>query len=543
MILINPRSLAALNSKPISNGKVASKVDRDKNLSTHTTLNLQDIYNNPRYEEILQDTEVQQHLSQAHESYLEQQSSLKDTHPYKAEDIAHYKRTLTPTRDEGSLRDDLRGFYHYNPEHRDTLDSILTDDDKSSTKKKKSTEISLDDKRQYVQNTWKQNLEDKKGKWIQSAKDKQTLDYHQRIQDYLESLLEMKTLLDDLGEAGELFSGDLEGLKEGLDVANLGDEEYQKSLGNESDNKRGGGFDNALGTKAYSNINTIKRYLQELKDSKDLREIADLLGKLKKAEEESEIERIKELKSYSYTQTIPTKRYKEEICGVTLGRDLENLLPQELALLGDSDLELLFDLKYIQNRLFCFEKQGYHEIMKEGQEEIEKEKQKKQKEKNQGAMIICIDTSGSMSGKPEHIAKALALYLATKAQTQKRACYLISFSTSIETMELSGRGALARLMSFLSMSFNGGTDITPALKAGVQKMQSEDFKQSDLIVISDGGFGSISDSLSKQMQAQRQKNNKFYLLDVDGSSSAKKFFDTHWKYDTYSKNVKVLYNM
>ena len=112
--------------------------------------------------------------------------------------------------------------------------------------------------------------------------------------------------------------------------------------------------------------------------------------------------------------------------GVTLGRDLANLLPQELAMLKDEnlELELLFNLKYIQNRLFCFEKQGYETIQKEHYKMA----------KNEGAMIICVDISSSMEGNREYLAKAITLYLATKASMQNRACYLINFSTDIETM-------------------------------------------------------------------------------------------------------------
>ena len=512
-----------------------------------TTWNIEELFpittDHDKWAKILKDTEVQYYLTKSYASYLAQQDSLYDKHPYKEEELAHYKRTLTPTKDKSSLNDDMLEFYNYNAKLKGSLDSILADDnirpnDNIKQGKADFKKISLNDKRHYVQKIWTQNIEAKKSEWINLAKDKLSADYKQRIQDYLESLLEMQAMLKDLGEAGELFSGDLEALKQSLDVANLGDEKYLKNI------NAGGGFDNSLGNKNYTDINTIKRYLQTLRDSKALREIADILGKLKKAEEESEIEKIKELKSYSYTQIIPTKRYKEEICGVTLGSDLENLLPQELAMLGDSDLELLFDLKYIQKRLFCFEKHGYQAIMQEAQEEIEKEKEKKkEKEKNQGAMIICVDTSSSMSGEPEHIAKAIAIYLATKAQTQKRACYLINFSTSIETMELSGKGGLSRLISFLMMSFHGGTDVSPALHHGLNKMQSESFRQSDLIAISDGCFGHISNTLIQQMQAQRQKKNKFYLLDIAGSSGAKEFFDIHWQYNTHSKNVQVLHKI
>ncbi|WP_254422413.1 hypothetical protein [Helicobacter bilis] len=150
-------------------------------------------------------------------------------------------------------------------------------------------------------------------------------------------------------------------MKQGLDVSNLGDEAYQNKLKGQRIEMPGGkGTDNGAGIRNRIDINTIKQYFNTIQNSKALKEIAELLGRLEKEEEESEIQKIKELKSYSYTQIIPTKRYKEEICGVTLGRDLEKLLPQELAILEDGILELLFTLKYFTTACFCYEKQGYH---------------------------------------------------------------------------------------------------------------------------------------------------------------------------------------
>ncbi len=141
-------------------------------------------------------------------------------------------------------------------------------------------------------------------------------------------------------------------------------------------------------------------------------QICDLLGRMKEMQQEMIKEMIKELQSYSYSERQPTRDYKEEICGIHLSNDLENLIPQELALLDDPDLEVLFYLKFTEKRLFCFEKQGYIDHHLEGVEEVEVEVEREQeKEGEKGPIIICVDTSGSMSGAPELIAKAPTLFL------------------------------------------------------------------------------------------------------------------------------------
>ena len=111
-----------------------------------------------------------------------------------------------------------------------------------------------------------------------------------------------------------------------------------------------------------------------IKNNPALKEICELLGKMRGKEKEEKKTIIKEMKRYESAQRIPTKNSKEEVSGVMLGRNLEELLPQELGLLNDETLEILFALKYIENQLFCFEKQGYSDVSKmyEVEEEVEK---------------------------------------------------------------------------------------------------------------------------------------------------------------------------
>lgn len=50
--------------------------------------------------------------------------------------------------------------------------------------------------------------------------------------------------------------------------------------------------------------------------------------------------------------------------------------------------------------------------------------------------MLCIDTSGSMIGKREMVAKSVVLYMANTAVSQKRVCYLINFSINISSFDL-----------------------------------------------------------------------------------------------------------
>lgn len=306
------------------------------------------------------------------------------------------------------------------------------------------------------------------------------------------------------------------------------------------------GLDNGIlwdlspGSLTAQDIAQLKRWAEYLQNDENLKKLCELMGKLSK-----------ESKSQKNIQTQVTQRYEipeidinssEEIAGIKLGNDLENVLPQELSNLTDPDISILFDLKFIESRLVCFEKQGYKMAWEE--EVIYKDKQVHETEKK-GPIIICIDTSGSMSGAPETIAKALTLVLATKAANQRRACYLINFSTSIETIDLQPPKGIADLIHFLNQSFHGGTDITPALNEAVQKMQKEKYTKADLLMISDFVFSVPNKPLRDAIEKQKLNGNRFYTLSIGqfNLTDADELFDFYWKYDSANGTITELNSM
>ncbi|STO97786.1 VWA domain-containing protein [Helicobacter canis] len=469
---------------------------------------LQDIEHNPRYTALLHNEVVRAYLDKIHASYLALQDKLASSHPFWQEESAHYRRALTPTINHQTLQDDRQSFLSYNQDHQSELDSLAS-----------NHQASLDSSREHILQYWEKVLESKKSMWLEPKRKQAEREYIQGLIGALESILELQEMLGGLGlESSTLMQEMLGGMKFDINEGSGGDEMEGGVEGEGQEQVSQQGYGSGLGQKGCIDIAKIKQYLKTLQSSKHLRTIADLLGRGRQDGDALGSSTMGD-SSVKLTNT-----YKEEMCGITLGRDLANLLPQELAMLNDPDLELLFDLKYIQNRLFCFEKQSF-------------DTPKEQQEKTKGAIIICVDTSSSMQGTPEYLAKALTLYLATKADMQSRACYLINFSSTIETIDLSGKDGRAKLLGFLAMSFNGGTDVEPALAEGLKKMQEDDFVQSDLIVITDGWFDGFSSKLEKQTQDQRRNGNRFYLLDIDGTYDTHTSFDTHWVYNSHTDRL------
>lgn len=353
--------------------------------------------------------------------------------------------------------------------------------------------------RRLLQEKWQKNLYEAYAQWELQELQK----YRVALMEQLEKWLEMLQLLDDTLSSFSLETGVL--------------------------------FDLSKGNISLQNIQEIKKWFDYISKNKGVKELLEMLGSLRQAEKTSKQEVVKTITRIK-EQVIDIDS-KEEIIGITIGRDIEYALPQELALLSDDETSLLFDLKYVEGRIMSFAMQGISESTKEM--ETEKLVQVSENEKK-GPFIICVDTSGSMQGTPETIAKAITLFMATKAIEEKRDCYLINFSTGIETMDLSGAIGMEKVMEFLQKSFNGGTDASPVLSHAVDMMKKEKYKMADVLMISDFVMGHLDDALTQRISIAKENKNKFYSLAIGNiflDKRLKAVFDNEWVYNPQNSSV------
>ena len=126
-----------------------------------------------------------------------------------------------------------------------------------------------------------------------------------------------------------------------------------------------------------------------------------------------------------------------DIEGITVGDDLNSLLPLELAQYSDEDMEGLFIYKYRTRRLQTFRYKS----------EMSKPSRKLgfTHASRKGPMIVCIDTSASMYGTPERISSTLISLLEQTAEDLERDCYLIDFSVSTRAIDLMEKRKANRL--------------------------------------------------------------------------------------------------
>ena len=214
-----------------------------------------------------------------------------------------------------------------------------------------------------------------------------------------------------------------------------------------------------------------------------------------------------------------------EIEQVSLGNDLQHLLPMETTILADKDTEDLFYLKYASCQLQLFaNKPKLENVLKT------KKKRNKKPRLEKGPIIVSLDTSGSMSGRPETVARCLLLQLLRMAKKQKRKCFLITFSVRAECMDLSRPGSWNRLNRFLNNPFTGGTDGEDMIKNALKMLNTDNYSMADVLIISDFYFPNPRPQTKELMELEHNKGTRFYGLQIESTVSGyDNVLDRIWK--------------
>lgn len=282
----------------------------------------------------------------------------------------------------------------------------------------------------------------------------------------------------------------------------------------------------------------IEAYIQLLKNDRRVKELADMLGRWEVADMTYQEEKLETINPQQEWRVNPIG--KSEIVGVHQSDQISAILPNEIALLSQPETEIIFSKKYVEKKLLTFQ----YQAMEQTTRDVIQEKLVKQPEVDQkGPIILCMDTSGSMFGKPELVAKAIAFVLTSIAKKQERDCYLIAFSDQIKTLNLSKATAdLDTLIEFIQLSFHGSTDIQPALKEALKMLKEQTYKKADVLVISDFILPRVENWILDQIaEARRDHNTRFHSLyitrQVVANAVPMTIFDHHWTYDMENPQV------
>jgi uncharacterized protein with von Willebrand factor type A (vWA) domain len=121
-----------------------------------------------------------------------------------------------------------------------------------------------------------------------------------------------------------------------------------------------------------------------------------------------------------------------------------------------------------------------------------------------GPAIVLLDTSGSMQGPSELVAKGLVLQLLSQSFRSKRAVVVLSFSGPGDLLEhrLShDADGISRALDFLRQSFHGGTVLDDALARALVIVRDEsELADADLLLVTNDWF-QISDESREALTA------------------------------------------
>lgn len=269
----------------------------------------------------------------------------------------------------------------------------------------------------------------------------------------------------------------------------------------------GGGWGAGRGRVEQALARDGDRLVELLRSMPLLRRIVEELGRLEEMDRKSR---------------DPERGGRASVVGVRMGGELADVLPSELALLGDQSTEHLFYQRYAEHRLMSLEMEGVlDEPVGKG--------------RNRGPVIACVDTSGSMEGRPEMVAKALVIAVLQRILPEGRKMRLILFGGpgDREEMDLGQGGAgMEALLRFLVMNFRHGTDFDGPLLRALEILEEEAYEEADILVITDGLCRARHDVIHKVEESRERVCVEVVSVVVGGDpEGVESFSDQVWCID------------
>ncbi len=203
-----------------------------------------------------------------------------------------------------------------------------------------------------------------------------------------------------------------------------------------------------------------------------------------------------------------------ELKGIRHSDRIERLLGSEAAQIRHPVLHKLWRARLAESRLLTYESEAVLlERVPDPDAPAPRAAQDTPQALEHGPMILCVDTSGSMRGAPENIAKAAVLEALRTAHCERRGCKLIAFGGPGELLERDlvtshdgsdGLGGLNALLELMGQGFDGGTDVQTPIERAIELVHKQAWRSADLLIVSDGEFGCTGATLAR-LDAARQE--------------------------------------
>ena len=305
------------------------------------------------------------------------------------------------------------------------------------------------------------------------------------------------------------------------------------------------GFDSSAGiwhATGWQELDALRAKLQRLRELRDLvRSLGRGGGRGPRRRAPRQIER-----SRAHAGLVRSEEAPEETRGLTRSDDLSRMLPNESTLLAASRrgipaARLLHFARRAERTLLSYERVGWVDMPA-----VTTHGTEIRPAADCGPILVCLDTSGSMAGARETVAKALTLECMRQARTQRRGCYAYAFSGPGQCVEFelsfTAKG-MADLLQFLAGSFHGGTDVDEPLKRSLERLQGHpEWANADVLLVTDGEIPPPSEellaSLSRATQDMGLKVHGLLVGEEHGTEAPVRKLCTHVTQFTAWDNVR-----
>lgn len=198
----------------------------------------------------------------------------------------------------------------------------------------------------------------------------------------------------------------------------------------------------------------------------------------------------------------------QETRGLTRSDDISRLLPSEAATLARGMKvpmsKLIFYAKLAEKSLQTYERDGWGEFPTQ----INIDRREIRPTADRGPILLCVDTSGSMRGPRELVAKALTLECMRAAKIQERGCYVFAFAGVREVRELElnmDPKSIENLLDFLEKTFNGGSNFNAPIQMCLDRLTQAQWSNSDILLVSDGELRQPQHEIMRKLSGAKEK--------------------------------------
>lgn len=249
-----------------------------------------------------------------------------------------------------------------------------------------------------------------------------------------------------------------------------------------------------------------------LQRNKKMKRIADWAGRFKAIA----LSKQKSINKESITRS-----------GITFGNNIDRILPNELLNMSNPVLKNDFLRRFVEGQTLQYATKGKQSLGK-------------------GAIILCLDQSGSMSDIDDQ-SKGFTLALMSIAKRQKRDFALVTFDGHSQVKLFpKGKITIKQMVELCESFMGGGTNFINPLSDSLKLIKGNRFKNADIVFVTDGN-ASLPDYFIDYFLEEKKKLGFSVLSLLIGNiseSTIKEFSDEiHCAKDFKDENAHELFKI